>query len=80
MMKHYILSVIAVFLLLSGCAGHFYAIEGSDIHLYLRAPDKATVLFVSSLDGYQFHEAMKVKRDCGKLPFRQQSSSGIFIS
>ncbi len=62
MMKHYILSVIAVFLLLSGCAGHFYKIEGSDVHLYLRAPDGATVLFASSLDGYRFHEAKKDKK------------------
>ncbi|MEA3470275.1 MAG: hypothetical protein U9R24_00995 [Thermodesulfobacteriota bacterium] len=62
-MKRYVLSVIAALFLLSGCAGHFcYRIEGANVHFYLRNPDRATVLFASSLDGYKFHEVKRVKK------------------
>jgi hypothetical protein len=63
MMKRYVFSVIAALFLLSGCAaGHFYRIEGAYVYFYLKAPDRATVLFASSLDGYRFHEAKRVKK------------------
>jgi hypothetical protein len=67
MMKRHVFFVIAALFLLSGCAGHFHRVEGANVHFYLRAPDRATVLFASSLDGYQFHEAKRVKRGLWKV-------------
>jgi hypothetical protein len=62
-MKRHLFSLIAALFLLSGCAaGHFYRIEGGNVHFYLRAPDRATVLFASSLDGYRLNEATRVKK------------------
>ncbi|TFG91508.1 MAG: hypothetical protein E4H15_05685 [Syntrophobacterales bacterium] len=54
-MKRYLLAVIAVLGLLTGCATHFHAIRGDGVHLYLRAPSTGKVFFASSLDGYAPH-------------------------
>jgi len=64
MTKQYIFSVLvlAALFLLSGCAAHFYRVEGETVHFYLRNSDTTTVLFASSLDGYKFHEAKRVKK------------------
>jgi hypothetical protein len=62
MMKRYIPFVLAAFFLLSGCARHFYRIEGESVLLYLKAPDAERVHFASSLDGYEFHEARRVEK------------------
>ena len=69
MIKQYISSVLvlAALFLLSGCAAHFYRVEGETVHFYLRNPDTTTVLFASSLDGYQFHEAKRVKNGLWKV-------------
>ncbi|MBW2636429.1 MAG: hypothetical protein JRC86_02685 [Deltaproteobacteria bacterium] len=67
-MKRYVLPSIAAFFLLSGCAAsHFYRIEGANAHFYLRAPDSASVFFASSLDGYEFHEAKRVRNGLWKV-------------
>jgi len=76
MIKRYISSVLvlAALFLLSGCAAHFYRVEGETVHFYLRNSDTTTVLFASSLDGYKFHEAKRVKKGvvAGDCPRRER--------
>jgi len=49
------------FLVLTACsAGHYYEVKEATLSLYLRKDDANRVLFASSLDGYQLHEAIKI--------------------
>lgn len=78
-MKRYVLSLIAALFLLSGCAAnHFYRIEGANVHFYLRAPDRTTVLFASSLDGYEFHETKRVKKGLWKVAVPAEKEFSYF--
>jgi hypothetical protein len=49
-------------LFLTGCAHHYYQFSGSDLEIYLKAPGASSVLFASSLDGYEPHPALKAGR------------------
>jgi len=52
-----LITVSLMFLVcLSGCATHYYRIDGSKIHLYLKKPEAKNVYFASSLDGYELHQ------------------------
>lgn len=46
--------------LTTGCATHYYQVQGDTLALYLNKPDARSVTFVSSLDGFEPHEARKV--------------------
>jgi len=47
---------------LTGCAHHYYRIEGSVVTIYLKAPDAASVLYATSLDGFELHPAIKTDK------------------
>jgi len=62
-MRLFILLFGAV-LILSGCAGasHYYKVNNDKVHIYLTNPDAEKVLFLSSLDQFKPHEAVKDKK------------------
>ena len=53
-MKRLLLSLVLTFSLF-GCATHFYEAEDDLVHFFLKRPEAKTVLFASSLDGYEQH-------------------------
>jgi len=59
--------VLAALFFLSGCVAHFIRVEGETVHFYLRNPDTTMVFFASSLDGYEFHEAERVRSGLWKV-------------
>ena len=48
-------------LILLGCAStsHYYKADNDKVHIYLTNPDAQKVLFLSSVDQFQHHEALK---------------------
>lgn len=59
-MKKYVLLVIAILFLLTGCASrHYYTIEKDAVHIYLTKPDARAVYFASSLDTFKPVKAKK---------------------
>jgi len=59
-MKKYILLVIAILFLLTGCASrHYYTVEEDAVHIYLTRPDAMAVYFASSLDRFEPIKAKK---------------------
>ena len=56
-MKKLAMVMLMLFVSLGGCTTHYYRINGSKIHLYLKKPKAKKVYFASSLDGYEFHRA-----------------------
>ena len=55
------ISVIAACLLVlcSGCADHYYKTQEDGVRIYLKFPEAQRIFFLSSLDGYEKHEARK---------------------
>ena len=55
------ISIFAIFLLAlcSGCADHYYKTQEDGAMIYLKFPEAQQVFFLSSLDGYEKHEARK---------------------
>jgi hypothetical protein len=59
-MKKYVLLVIAILFLLTGCASHhYYTVKEDAVHIYLTRPDARAVYFVSSLDTFEPIKAKK---------------------
>lgn len=55
------LLLIALLLILtSGCATHYYQVDGEMLSIYLDKPDAHEVIFACSLDGFKPHAASKV--------------------
>ncbi len=42
-----------------GCASHYYKTQEDGVRIYLKYPEARQVFFLSSLDGYEKHEARK---------------------
>lgn len=61
--------LIGATLILSGCAGpsHFYKLDNDKIHIYLTNSNAEKVLFLSSIDQFQPHEALKDKKDIWEI-------------
>jgi hypothetical protein len=45
--------------LCSGCADHYYKKQEDGVRIYVKYPEAEQVFFLSSLDGYDKHEARK---------------------
>ena len=45
--------------MLSGCASHYYKVTNKYVYIYLNEPGADEVYFLSSLDQFKRHEAMK---------------------
>jgi hypothetical protein len=59
-MKKYVLLVIAILFLHTGCASrHYYTVEEDAVHIYLTRPDARAVYFASSLDTFEPVKAKK---------------------
>jgi hypothetical protein len=58
-----VLSMLLLLFFINGCAHHTLSIEGEAVVLSLKAPDAESVLFVSSLDGYEMHKAVRSDDD-----------------
>jgi len=55
-----LITVCGAFLILSSCASHnYYELKDNDLYIYLTEPDAEKVYFVSSLDQFERHEALK---------------------
>jgi len=48
---------------LSSCAHHYYRIEDSAVSIYLKAPGASSVLYATSLDGFDLHPATKIDKN-----------------
>jgi hypothetical protein len=58
-MIRFMMPVIVAVILLSGCANHYYEVNENHLHIYLNEPRAKEVYFLSSLDHFERHEAMK---------------------
>ena len=54
--------LLTVIIFFSGCSIHYYDVGKDKISLYLKVEEASDVHFQYSLDGYQCHEAEKVKK------------------
>ena len=62
-MRILLMYLVASLLLLTACADHYYIVRGDMVHFTLELPDAEKVLFLSSLDGYEIHEAKKIREE-----------------
>ncbi len=46
----------------TGCSHHYYRLEDNSLDLYLKVPGASSVVFASSLDGYEPHPASRAGR------------------
>ena len=60
-MKKWVMITLMFFIGLGGCSTHYYRINDSKIHLYLKEPKAKDVFFASSLDGFELHRAEQKK-------------------
>lgn len=58
-----VFSVLIVWIVVSGCSTHYYDVNKDRISFYLRMKEASDVHFQYSIDGYQCHEAEKVKNN-----------------
>jgi hypothetical protein len=63
-MKKCLIPVVAALLLISGCAGRFYRVEGHKVTFYLDLPAAQQVYFAYSLDEFRLHKVQK--KEAGK--------------
>jgi hypothetical protein len=58
-----LISLCCAFLMLAGCVSYRpYEVKNNDLYVYLNKPDAEKVYFLSSLDQFERHEAVKNKR------------------
>lgn len=53
------LLMVCILALTTGCAAHYYQVQGDMLALYLDRPEAQEVIFACSLDGFEPHEARK---------------------
>ncbi|MBN1833947.1 MAG: hypothetical protein JW896_17735 [Deltaproteobacteria bacterium] len=58
-MNKILIFTICLLALCSGCADHYYKTQEDGARIYLKYPEAQQVFFLSSLDGYERHEARK---------------------
>ena len=58
-MKKHWMPYTLLFLILTGCASHYVKVKDDSAFIYLKNPEARLVYFLSSLDGYEIHEANK---------------------
>jgi hypothetical protein len=49
------------------CSSHYLRVENEKTHLFLKAPHAQRVMFASSLDRFQWHDAQRVKRQTWQI-------------
>jgi hypothetical protein len=59
-MGRQILLMAGILLFCTGCASHYFQLNGDTLRMYLKGPDAEIVYFSSSLDGYELHRARRV--------------------
>ncbi len=50
-----------IFLFSFGCSTHYHQVQNNGVALYLDKPDAARVVFMASPDGFEPHQAQRVK-------------------
>jgi len=74
-------TLLLLLILFAGCSGHYYKIKGDQLEMYIKGPDTAeTVLFFSSLDGFQPHTAEKVGNDKWRVSIPGDREFSYFFS
>ena len=58
-MIRFLILVCGALIILSGCANHYYKVNNNYVYIYLNEPDADKVYFLSSLDQFERHEAIK---------------------
>ena len=66
-MRKFLMFPVAFLILLTGCADHYYRVEGDIVHFSLELPDAENVLFLSSLDGYEIHNVKKIREETWEI-------------
>jgi hypothetical protein len=61
-MKPCMIIIFSILLSISGCASHYIKSRKDSLYIYLVLPKAKSVMFLSSMDGYRFHEAQKIDR------------------
>ncbi len=59
-MKPYLAFLMISMLILTGCAGHYHQQDNNTVSILLKKPGAKRVYFLSSLDGYKPHKAIRV--------------------
>lgn len=54
-----VVTVVALGLVLAGCAHHYYRLDDGSLRIFLEAPEATSVYFASSLDNFALHPAQK---------------------
>ena len=68
-----------LFILCSGCADHYYKTQEDGVVIYLKSPPEAQqVFFLSSLDGYERHEAKRMDKKTWEILVRADSEFKYF--
>jgi len=70
-------AIFSVFLVLPGCTIHYYyEVTNDEVHIYLNEPDAKEVFFLSSIDQFERHEALKTGKGVWKatIPSDQEFS------
>ena len=55
MIRLVLISIMMIWI--SGCAAHYYKVQGDTLSIYLDKPDAQEVVFACSLDGFEPHDA-----------------------
>ena len=68
-------------ILFPGCSEHYYKITGDQVEIYIKGPDTAeTVIFFSSLDGFQPHTAEKTGNNNWRVSIAADREFSYFFS
>ena len=56
------LPVLSILLFAWGCASHYYKPNEDSLSVYLKKPEANSVVFLCSIDGYQYRPAKKIDK------------------
>ena len=77
-MKKTSLFTACLLALCSGCANHYYKTQEDGVGIYVKFPEAQQVLFMSSLDGYEKHEAKRIDDKTWEILVRTDSEFRYF--
>jgi len=76
-MLRLLVAMFSVLVVLSGCmSNYYYEVKNNNVHIYLNNPDAKEVFFLSSIDQFERHEALKTGKGVWKatIPSDQEFS------
>lgn len=70
--------IVCLLTLCSGCAEHYYKTQEDGVMIYLKSPEAQQIFFLSSLDGYESHEAKRMDKKTWEILVRADSEFKYF--